>query len=181
MRVSLLDQLHYRELADRGARVEGSVSDEQCVRLKGLVGEAGQLDLQTTVSPQGAGVRLEGHVGGQITLTCRRCLGSVDWQVDQPLNLQIVGTEEAMQALADDVDAHHAPALVGRLLDVLEEEVLLALPDFPEHPPGQCSATALPDGVVVTDEQAVAERVQQQQTQRPFAVLQSLKKTRQDD
>jgi uncharacterized protein len=174
MRVSLFDRVSYDDLADRRTLVSGGVAAGACERLAGLVGKSGQLELQVAVEKDARGVRLAGKVGGQITLSCRRCLGPVDWRVEREVDVVVVGSEAAMRSLPEDVDAHHAEGMHGRLLDVLEEEVLLALPDHGEHPPGACEAPGASQGDVSTGETAGTE---DEKVHRPFAALAALKRS----
>lgn len=182
MHLSLFERVSYEDLAERNATVAGSVRVGDCGRLEGLAGEGGTLALEAVVSRHPQGVHLEGTVRGEVSLECRRCLGPVPWHIERRLDLLVVGSEDAMRALPDEVEAHHAPALAGQLVDVLQEEVLLALPDHPAHEPGQCAAPGAPAGIEVIDQAAAEDgRDAGMQTQRPFAVLDVLKKRQQGD
>jgi uncharacterized protein len=174
MRTSLFDRVPYDEIARRRGAVYGVVRAGDCDRLRGLVDDDGRIEMSVTAAVAARGVQLSGHVSGEVTLTCRRCLGPVAWRFRRPVSLLVVGSEADMCALADDVEAHHAPALAGRPLDVLQEEVLLAMPDHPEHAPGECAAPAA--GVDVEDEEQAAARRRQAEVQRPFDALEVLKK-----
>ncbi|MEO0974635.1 MAG: hypothetical protein AAFX85_16220, partial [Pseudomonadota bacterium] len=78
-------------------------------------------------------------------------------------------------------DVHHAPDLVGRLVEILEEEVLLAVPDYPAHAQGECQPVALPAGVDTESPAAPDDEQETAPTQRPFAsALRDLRKKQND-
>jgi uncharacterized protein len=107
----------------------------------------------------------------EIRPTCQRCLGRVDLGLDCALSLALIASE----AQADDLPPALDPAVVEddrlRPLDLVEEELLLALPLVPMHPAGDCPGHAAadpePSGADVADEEA---------RENPFAVLAALRK-----
>jgi len=91
----------------------------------------------------------EGHpqvhlvVGGSVLVACQRCLKALDWPVSVDVCLTVVGTDREAQALADPFDT--LLLTNGELVpgDVVEDEVLAALPLAPRHAEGQdCVAPA---------------------------------------
>ena len=98
------------------------VSGEVAWRLEGFTGERGESLLRLTV-------------GGRLALACQRCLGAVsfDLEIDSLLELAPVGAELSQDELEDDT-RDFLP--VERELDVaelVEDEILLALPVAPRH------------------------------------------------
>jgi uncharacterized protein len=76
------------------------------------------------------------HLAGQgeIDLECQRCLEPVRWTLDVDRWLQFVAGEDAAEAL--DADSEHDVLPLTRRLDlfeVLEDELLLALPLIARH------------------------------------------------
>lgn len=71
-------------------------------------------------------------------LTCQRCLGQLLLEVAERRRLVLIESEAEANRLAEDVeplwvaDGPLCPA------DVLEDELLLALPIIPTHPDGRC-------------------------------------------
>ena len=100
-----------------------------------------------------------------IGLACQRCLEAVEVAVDAHGRLVFVESEEAAAGLP----ASHDPVTMsnGRvsLPDLVEEELLLALPLIPAHPDEGCR------------QEPQAEDSQAAPTQRPFAGLRELMKT----
>lgn len=171
MRTSLFDRVSYERLAERHASLAGSVEVHRCERLHDLAFAAAddRIELEADVEPHPHGVHLAGHISGEITVACRRCLGPVTLPLDRAIDVVVVGSEAAMQAVPESVEVHHAPELTGRLVDVLEEEVLLALPDYPAHAHGECPAPRLPAGVETLEAPAAEDPDPAAPTQRPFA------------
>ncbi|MEM9385785.1 MAG: YceD family protein [Pseudomonadota bacterium] len=166
MRISLFDRLSYERLGERRAGFELNVTLDRCERLREVGAAEDEVTLHVDAEPHAHGVRLCGRVSGEVSVSCCRCLRPVAIEVDRDIDLVVVGTEAAMDALPDTADVHYAPDLMGRLVDILEEEVLLALPDFPSHQ--DCEPPVLPGGVDVQAPRE-GEAREQKETQRPFA------------
>jgi uncharacterized protein len=81
-----------------------------------------------------------GRVKAELELQCQRCLEPVSFPVDLALRLAVVENDAEAARLPDEID----PLLVdsGRLhlADMIEDELLLALPQVPMHDPGSCPA-----------------------------------------
>lgn len=136
--VAGLERLH-----DLLAEVSGAVS----WRLEGFEGGRGEPMLRLTV-------------GGRLALACQRCLGVVSFDLDIDSLLEIVpaGAELSQDELEDD-SRDFLP--VERELDVaelVEDEILLALPVAPRHE--KCGLPGVADA---------GERIN------PFAALAGLK------
>jgi uncharacterized protein len=111
--VSGLERLH-----DLLAEVSGSIS----FRLQGYKSEHGELMLHLTV-------------GGMIPLACQRCLQAISYQLDVDSLLEIIpeGTDMSQDELEDDT--RDFLPLAGELdvAELVEDEILLALPVAPRH------------------------------------------------
>lgn len=70
-----------------------------------------------------------------LALTCQRCLGRVDWQLDVESVLQLVKPGEPIPDEELEIDAFDAIEGVADFdaHALLEEEILLALPLVPQH------------------------------------------------
>ncbi|TCT20827.1 YceD family protein [Thiobaca trueperi] len=119
-----------------------------------------------------------GQVWSQLRLPCQRCLGEVVIEIDVPLRLGLLHTEQAVESLADDLD----PLVVGdeplHPLDLIEDELLLAIPVVPRHDSGLCQP---PDLSVVPAARESVAKVEQDEAvdpPHPFAVLAALKPER---
>ena len=77
-------------------------------------------------------------VRASLPVQCQRCLGTVIQEVDARSSLVVVAGPDEAARLEDDVD----PLLVGddrlALRSLLEDELILAIPAAPTHPPEEC-------------------------------------------
>jgi uncharacterized protein len=111
---------------------------------------------------------IRGRVTAELALVCQRCLEPMALGVAAEVGLALTrGLDEAAR-LPDDLD----PLLVGDdgldPRDLLEDELILAVPVTPRHRRDECS---MPGGVA--DE---APRAEPAERENPFAVLSALKK-----
>lgn len=116
-------------------------------RLEGYRGRQGESLLQLEVS-------------GQLPLACQRCLGTVsfDLEVDNLLQLVPEGAELSQDELEDDTRDFLPVARELDVAELVEDEILLALPVAPRHE--KCGLPGAADA---------ADRVN------PFAALAGLK------
>jgi len=82
------------------------------------------------------------EVSATLTLRCQRCLEAVDYRVAASAALALVSAVEEARQLPERFD----PLLVGekpiRLRDLVEDELLLALPQIATHEPDLCAMPA---------------------------------------
>ncbi len=111
---------------------------------------------------------LEGEVQGVLHLICQRCLGRMEFPVQRSFRLALVHSEAEADRLSDGYEPLllEAERLIVR--DVIEDELLLVLPDFPQHGAGE--ACTLPEYRKQENTVAVEEKPN------PFAALASLKR-----
>lgn len=107
-----------KRLHDLLAEVVGEVS----YRLQGVKGERGQSQLRLTVT-------------GCVPLACQRCLKVVHFplEVDSLLELVPEGAELSQDELEDDTRDFLPVAGELDVADLVEDEILLALPVAPRH------------------------------------------------
>ena len=103
---------------------------------------------------------LQLEVSGTISLSCQRCLGAIpfDLDVDSLLELVPEGEEMSQDELEDDTRDFLPVARELNVAELVEDEILLALPVAPRHE--KCSLPGAADA---------GER------ENPFAVLAGLK------
>lgn len=108
-------------------------------------------------------------VSGTAALTCQRCLGAMTESVSSSARVALISAE----ADASRVPEHLEPVLAagGRISigELVEEELLLALPIVPAH-------AQRADCAVASDAPLVSGEQQGQTTQRPFERLSELLK-----
>ena len=69
-----------------------------------------------------------GRVQAVVPLVCQRCLGVMEHPVDAQVCLMLLPGADPLPVVADRVS----------LADLVEDELLLALPQIPMHPLGTC-------------------------------------------
>lgn len=115
-----------------------------------------------------------GRVRATLRLRCQRCLDEVGVPVDAPIALALIRREEDARDLPEDLD----PWIVAdeRLnpMDLVEDELLLALPAIPRHPLGDCAAGPIEPGEAAASpgDEAAGSGARR----RPFEILAALKR-----
>lgn len=113
---------------------------------------------------------VRGRLRTELRLRCERCLGEVAVPVDTRLSLVLMPGEHGVAELPPDLDPWIVDEDSLRPVDLIEEELLLAIPVVPRHEPGACEPPSVADeGRHPQDEGAHDDRVN------PFAVLAELK------
>ena len=127
-------------LAGQHQTLSGHIALQDFRRLGQVVVDAsGQVEysLDFTKDEQGQAV-VNGRIGAKVMLECQRCGQAVEIALDLTPHLMVVRSDDQ----AKQVPRDYEPLLVGAapltLVDVLEEEILLALPMVPRHIEGQC-------------------------------------------
>jgi uncharacterized protein len=124
-----------------------------------------------TRSDGGTGVQLWLQLSAQVALpmTCQRCLGSVVVDVTFDREFRFVATED--QAAQEDEESEEDVLAISRdfnLLELVEDELLMALPVVPTH-----DVCPQPVKLQVADKDFEATT---EEKPNPFAVLEQLKK-----
>jgi len=151
-------------LADVGRSFRGQVPVSSLLRLAPLLASSdGELSVELDFRLDERRIRtLKGTIRGNLSLVCQRCLGPLEFAIDLRITLGIVASEAELGRLPDGYE----PLLVSgdplRTFDIVEDEVLLAIPSIPMHAAGQeCEAGY--------ENQPVPEK------DNPFSVLEKLK------
>jgi len=112
--------------------------------------------------------QVTGHLTGRLTIQCQRCLESMELPVDRKIELAFVHLGTTDQDLFEIYDIHEVEDKSVCLVDVLEDELLLLIPQVPMHSDPEC---------LIETEFGEIETEQPEERENPFAVLASLKKT----
>jgi uncharacterized protein len=88
------------------------------------------------------------QVRGMLQLQCQRCLDGFDFKLDIDTALRLVAPEALDSEYTDDPDEPDCVAASAAfdLAELIEDEVLLALPAYPRHPAGRCTGTVNESG-----------------------------------
>lgn len=156
-------------LAESGSLLAGDVAFSHMARLSSVVGNrdgAAHVELRFGVDEQGIRC-VHGNITGDVALVCQRCLEFLPLPVKIEVNLGIVESElqaDRLPSRYDPLMVGNEPLIVGELV---EDEILLALPDFPRHKADDCQLEAVRT-------QPPEEKPPSPQ-ENPFAVLARLK------
>ncbi len=128
-------------LAELGRRLEGRLPVARLRRLAGVVADQnGEIEVRLEFGrePRSRSV-VRGSIRGVLRLTCQRCLQPYELALDLPVHLVVVRSDAEAERLGEEED----PLLVGdaqalSLAELVEDELLLALPQVPAHPAPGC-------------------------------------------
>ncbi|TDJ17606.1 MAG: hypothetical protein E2O65_07715 [Gammaproteobacteria bacterium] len=180
MSKALPEQLYPLRLARHGESLAASVATEQMPRLAEMLLErAGRADFELHFGHDDGGQAcVLGRIEAKLTVLCQRCLEPMDITVERQVRLALVADDaEAAQA-----DAGYDPLLVAdrpiSLADLLEDELILAMPNFSRHPRGQCQMPPGADDVDGADQSGARHNdalAGESGEDNPFSALESLK------
>jgi uncharacterized protein len=154
-------------LADEAARVELQVPVATLDRLLPLLASAnGMVKGSIAFSRERSWVVADIQFSADLELSCQRCLGRLPLTLAGRSQVALVESQAAVDSVPPEWETTLAPDGRMRLRELMEEEVLLALPPVARHAEGQCGDEPLS----ATPVQAAAP------TQRPFAGLGNLLK-----
>jgi uncharacterized protein len=157
-------------LADGGADIDFAVPLAELSRLRSqLASVAGSVRGRAHFARESGVVVVDLTLAGTATLDCQRCLEAMELTVESTVRVGLIAAEADMSRVPEDLEPVLAPGGRISIGELVEEELLLALPIVPLHERADECAVA-PSAPLVTDEQ------KEQQTQRPFERLGELLK-----
>lgn len=113
----------------KAARYEGELPVKILLRLAELVGaSSGPLKVVLEAGREAGYPGLHGEISGELDLICQRCEKSFRWTLDVEVNLRLVSSEAEEHDLLRDCDPYCVRDDTLPLREMVEEEVLLALP-----------------------------------------------------
>ncbi len=159
-------------LADKNASLEGKLPLSSLDRVRELLAnDDGDVNVTLHFGKEGKLATIEGHISVVLAVKCQRCLEAVEWPLSSEIKLGIVRTFEQASNLPESFE----PLLVSDedkipLKDIVEDEILLLLPDIPKH--SENCAIAIPSN----DKPAPSQKADRSSTNNPFSILADLKK-----
>ncbi len=137
--------------------------------LDALFDKQGVVSLRCSFAKSKGIVTLEGTVSAELMLICQACLDKLHWPIEIHFNLAVVNSLEQANRLSSEFE----PLLLEEerisLIKLVEDEVLLQLPDFPKHSEECLAKTSSP--IDLPNE----ENIHQKRSDSPFSVLANLK------
>jgi uncharacterized protein len=171
MSLALTDQLN------GSVPLEGELSQEvPCAAFPRLVelllDREAKLSVEIRVRRSSSGIPLiTGRVAGRVEQQCQRCLEPVTGQLEVDLRLAVVVPENE-ELVPADFEPWQADAADVTLGELIEDELLLALPMVARHSDDRCGELA----ARLTGDRDDADDAESEERDNPFAVLRALKK-----
>ncbi|HTQ36634.1 MAG TPA: YceD family protein [Steroidobacteraceae bacterium] len=147
-------------LADAGSRLSLAIPVERLERIAGLLASReGMVSGSVAFSREEGRIVAEVELSASLWLRCQRCLQGLLLPIRSRSRVVLLANEEEAAGVPPELETALAPEGRLRPADLVEEELLLALPAAPRHA-GSC-----PDG------RRSGMQENDLQTQRPFAGL----------
>jgi len=171
MSLTLNDCIDPWKEAGRSTLVKGEISIKQLPRLAQVV-----LENDESISAQLSFEKnhlhlptLTGEIAGLLTLTCNRCLQSMQLPVTHQFELVFSRRGLTTQEVLEQFDVHEVADERVCLSEIIEDELLLLIPQVPMHFDPVC--------IIETEFGEISDtQSTQEERENPFAVLASLKK-----
>ncbi len=126
-----IDPLH---LADKRSVLKGQIPLSCFDRLAELVlNDTGSVSVDLSFGREGKLAFIEGKIESTLNLVCQNCLQAVTWPIDNAIKLGVVNSIEEAGRLPDDFEPFLLEQDKVLLKDIVEDELLLILPQFPKH------------------------------------------------
>lgn len=157
--------------ADKQRTLQGQIPLAKLSRLAdALLDNKGQVEIDLSFSKEGRLSVVRGHIKADLVLECRTCLEAVNLPLELEVNLAVVHSLEQAERLSGEYEPLMLEEEKVPLHEVVEDELLLALPDFPRHE-NECKPYKQATEAV----KPVANNNQQSPSNNPFSVLAKLK------
>lgn len=169
--MALPTEIDPRKLANQGATLRGNIDEAALTRVRDAVERIDgplSVDIAFTLDESGAAI-VTGQFCLNVTMTCQRCLEQMPREVAAKFAYQIIWSEEQAINVPKDRDPWIVADRLADLSEILEDEVLLAMPIVNVHPMGSCVSTwdAEPEDNLVVEENVEKDN--------PFGVLKQFK------
>jgi len=126
--------LNFAQKAKIGFELRGKWPIKQLKRLNELLmSEQGELTVELKFDRAGPIPFILGHITTDLQLKCQRCMQAVPHNVDIHFKLGMVQNEAQMKKLPDEYEPYLIEEENNHLPDMLEDELLLALPLVAMH------------------------------------------------
>ncbi len=160
-------------MAEQGRQFKGKVEIGSLKRLVPLLESAeGQFDVELGFDVDEIGIKyLYGNLQAELELRCQRCLEKMRYPLNSEFKLALVESEAAVDQLPEGYEPLLVETAPMHILDMLEDEILLVVPQIPVHDESECSIAAL-----VSERELAEQPDEDEPKENPFAVLEKLKK-----
>ncbi|GMR08541.1 MAG: 23S rRNA accumulation protein YceD [Gammaproteobacteria bacterium] len=162
-------------LAEADRQIAGRLPLEQMQRLApSLVSSAGAVEIDLMFQMDDIGVPcIKGKLHATLQVICQRCMEPMGLNIDASICLGLVDGKDR----GEELPGEYEPLVIGEahvsLPDIIEDELILALPVVPMHELAECPAAEHVAASTETTEETVKEN--------PFAVLKQFKSNHEDN
>lgn len=168
----LPEQIIPFKLARQRRLLQGVLKLDTMARLTGLLADNGgdvDVDLQFDIDAQGIS-HMRGHLSAQVSLVCQRCMEPVTVSLEADIAVGFATSEARGLAMPDSYEAHVLAEETVVLSELIEDELILAVPIVAVHPQQSCQPWLEKQQEELSGIEEVTEK------KNPFAVLASLKR-----
>lgn len=153
--------------ADSEKRIYGAIEISEFARLSdSLLENSGIVDVKVIFNKEGRLPVIRGEIKTNLSLKCQACLNKLVWAIDRSFKLGLVASLNQADRLAGDCEPLILKGDKVSLNELVEDELLLALPDFPRH---QYNC------VEMTGANQDDDNFEQSNANNPFSILAELK------
>jgi len=160
-------------MAEVGRLMAGKVEITTLKRLLPLLeSTTGYIDIELEFNIDEGGVRyMHGKIATTLVLKCQRCMEAMDLPLQNEFSLAFVHSESEAELLPEQYEPQIVESTPVHLMDMLEDEILLSLPQIPMHDEAECSIQSFND-----ENELVEQQSEKEDKPNPFAVLEKLKR-----
>jgi uncharacterized protein len=177
-KVTLPIQINHRRFVSDNAKLEGIIPLQRFERLIALLeDEAGEVEAKLEFRKERKHRSLViGQLRTQVSMICQSCMLPAPIALEATLRVVVVNSEEALAALHEDDDGLVCKDELILLVDLLEDELMLALPMVGKHMEGECQAETVVNSQPANEQgvEPVVSAGASKDTYRPFAGLAGL-------
>lgn len=160
-------------LAAREEHLQGAIPLKQMKRLiSTLTSDEGDVLIDVVFSVDlNRVVLLSGKIQTDAKLICQRCMGEMDLPIKLDFQIAFARSEAEMERLPEGYEVTLIEDTPMMLSDIIEDEILLALPAIPKHLDEKCS----PEAEGWNSQQTIETNTESVKQDNPFDILASLK------
>ena len=163
----LIDPLLF---AERRTVLSGQIKIADFERLSAaVVNNDGVVQVGVVFAKEGKRAVVSGTIKAALELECQSCLQALPWPLEIAFRLAVVSSLHDADGLEIDCEPFLFDGEKISLSELIEDEILLALPDYPKHEEDCIRQRSSKDGDY--------DSASPTQANNPFSVLAKLKKT----
>lgn len=128
---------------DRSGPLTAVLSVDRMSRVGAVViPPSGPIDVRMDFARHGDLVLIDAELSGAVSVGCQRCLEPMTLVIDSRLRIALAADEQTGAAAPEDYESVVATDGKIRLVDLVEDEILLGIPFSSRHADGECGPLA---------------------------------------